>query len=198
MTDTLRVLLEIGPKGKRDLADPVPHPAPPGTTSWTTRGRWRTATSRSRRAEGRTTLPLMNTPLAAAAAFYEALDADDVPRILAACTEDATVHYPAEGRLPYGGVWMGRDGVAAFLDAHDLAEEILAFDVQQMLADVDTVVVVGSFTGRTKPGGREWSTPFVHALAFSDGLLRRWEAFFDTVVAVEAHADEVRQRTSDH
>lgn len=139
----------------------------------------------------------MNTPLAAAAALYEALDADDVPRILAACTEDASVHYPAEGRLPYGGVWTGRDGVAAFLDAHDLAEEILAFDVHQMLADADTVVAVGSFTGRTKPGGREWSTRFVHALNFSDGLLRRWEAFFDTVVAVEAHADEDRQMTSD-
>ena len=129
----------------------------------------------------------MITPLAAAEAFYAAIDAGDVPTIVALCADDATVQYPARRRLPYGGTWTGPDGVAAFLEAHDAAEEIVAFDIHRMLADGDTVVVIGSFTGRAKPAGREWSTPFVHVLAFADGLLWRWEAFFDTAAALEAH-----------
>lgn len=116
--------------------------------------------------------------------FYAALIDEDVDGLLALCAEDVEVSYPAAGLLPYGGVWRGRDGVAAFLAAHDEAEEILVFERGQMLADADLVLVIGHFEGRARPSGREWSTAFVHALTFSDRGLHRWEAFFDTAAAV--------------
>lgn len=128
----------------------------------------------------------MTTSLEAAEAFYTALDAGDVPTIVALCAEDATVVYPADGRLPYGGAWTGRDRIAAFLEAHDEAEEILALDIHRMLADGTMVVVIGEYTGRARPNGGAWSTPFAHVLAFADGLLQRWEAFFDTAAALDA------------
>jgi ketosteroid isomerase-like protein len=128
----------------------------------------------------------MPAPLEIAERFYAALEADDTERALELCTDDVEVIYPAEGRLPYGGRWRGREGVAAFLDAHDAAEEILEFAVGQMLADADVVLALGDFRGRAKASGREWSTRFVHALAITDGRLRRWEAFFDTAAAVAA------------
>lgn len=95
---------------------------------------------------------------------------------------------PPAGRLPYAGSWRGREGVAAFLDAHDAAEEILDFDPAEMVANGDTVFVIGSFEGRAGPTSRTWSTTFVHVLTVSDGHLSRWRAFFDTAAAVEAHA----------
>ena len=128
----------------------------------------------------------VNTSAAAAEELYAALEADDVPRILELCAEDVSVRYPAEGRLPYGGTWVGRIGVEGFLDAHDAAEEILEFEVRRMVADGDTVIALGHFVGRAKPGGGEWSTDFVHHLTIVDGRLRRWEAFFDTAAAVAA------------
>jgi ketosteroid isomerase-like protein len=116
------------------------------------------------------------------------LDDEDLSPFLAACAPDVTVEYPADGRLPYGGAWHGRDGVGRFLDAHDGAEEIVEFAPAEMLRDGGRVVVLGRFAGRAKPTGTPWSTRFVHLLTFDDGLLQRWEAYFDTAAAVEAHA----------
>jgi ketosteroid isomerase-like protein len=120
--------------------------------------------------------------------LYAALETDDVAGFLSLCADDATVSYPAQGKLGYGGVWDGKDGVEGFLDAHDMAEEILAFEVEQLIGEDSTVMARGSFTGRAKPVGTEWSTEFVHILEIVDGRLRRWEAFFDTAAAIEAHS----------
>jgi hypothetical protein len=128
----------------------------------------------------------MNTSAAAAEELYAALEADDDARVLALCADDVTVRYPAEGRLPYGGSWEGRTGIAGFLDAHDAAEEIVEFEVRRMVAEGDTVIAIGHFVGRSKPDGHQWSTDFVHMLTITDGRLRRWEAFFDTAAAVSA------------
>ena len=94
--------------------------------------------------------------LQVAEGLYAALEADDIPAFIDLCAEQVTFDYPALGSLPYGGVWEGRDGVARFLDAHDEAEEILRFDVERMIAEDDTVLVLGTFTGRAKPDGGEW------------------------------------------
>ena len=118
--------------------------------------------------------------------MYAALDADDIPNFLALCAEEVTVEYPGRGVLPYGGTWEGRDGAERFLDTHEGAEEILQFDVERMIAEDDTVLVLGTFTGRAKPDGQEWSTRFVHQLTMTDAGLLRWEAFFDTAAAVAA------------
>ena len=118
--------------------------------------------------------------------LYAALDDEDIDGFLALCADDVEIRYPADGTLPYGGEWHGRDGVAAFLEAHDGAEEILQFDHGPMFSDGDRVIALGTFAGRTKASGREWSTRFVHVLTFTDAGLRSWEAFFDTAAALAA------------
>ena len=120
--------------------------------------------------------------------LYAALDLEDITPFLDLCADDVVVEYPANASLSWGGRWEDRDGVAAFLDAHDAAEEILTFEVHRFLADGDQVVAIGDFGGRAKATGREWSTPFVHLMTIRDGRLYRWQAFFDTAVAVAAHA----------
>lgn len=119
--------------------------------------------------------------------LYAALEEDDVTPFLGLCAPDVVIEYPAEKRLPYGGTWRGREGVDQFLTAHDAAEEILLFEPVDMVASDDTVIVLGRFQGKAKPTSVLWSTRFVHVLTFRDGLLRRWESFFDTAAAVEAH-----------
>ena len=75
------------------------------------------------------------------------------------------------------------------MTAHDAAEEILAFEVRQMVAKGDTVCVLRDFTGRAKPHGGESSTRFAHHLTITDGRLRGWEAYFDTAAAVVARGE---------
>lgn len=129
----------------------------------------------------------MRTPVHLAEKLYAAVVEDDPGPFLALCTPDAVIVYPGEGRLPYGGEWRGVEAIEAFLVTHDGAEEILVFEPLDMLASGQTVVVLGRFEGRAKPGFATWSTRFVHVLTFDEGLLARWEAFFDTAAAVEAH-----------
>ncbi len=118
---------------------------------------------------------------------YEALERDDIPALLELCAAEAEWRYPAEGELPYGGQWLGRDAINLFMDAHEEAEEILDFRIDDMLAGDGRVVVFGFFKGRAKPTGRVWETRFVHAVDVANGAWVRLEAYFDTAAAVRAH-----------
>jgi uncharacterized protein len=131
----------------------------------------------------------MTDSVAIAERLYAALQEDDVTPFLEMCAADVVVEYPAHPSLTWGGRWEGRDGVAAFLDAHDVSEEILAFEVRRFVADGDLVIAIGHFSGRAKRTDREWSTPFVHLLTIQNGRLHRWEAHFDTAAAGAAHVD---------
>jgi len=122
-----------------------------------------------------------------AESLYAALDDDDVEPFVGLCAEDVVIRYPAAGLLPYGGTWHGHEGVRAFLEAHDAAEEIVAFEPSHMTADGNRVFVLGMFEGRAKPTGVVWSTEFVHVLSVVSGRLTRWDGYFDTAVALQAH-----------
>ena len=129
----------------------------------------------------------MTSPGALIERFYAALDGGDVPTIVAFLADDATVSYPAEGALPYGGSWQGPDAIGRFLDVHDETEEILDFEPDRMAVDEEQVLVRGLFSGRSRITGRTWTTRWVHAFEVHDGRIHRWEAYFDTAAAIEAH-----------
>ena len=59
--------------------------------------------------------------------------------------------------------------------------------LDEFVARDDRVIVLGMFRGRAKTSTHEWETQFVHAITLHDGLWRRFEAFFDTAAAVDAH-----------
>lgn len=119
---------------------------------------------------------------------YKALTDDDVGAFLELCAPDAEWLYPADGKLPYGGAWRGRDAVAAFLDAHDRAEDIIELTIDDFVVGGDRVVALGLFRGRAKSTGAQWETRFVHVITVDQGMWRRFEAYFDTAAALEAHA----------
>lgn len=131
---------------------------------------------------------MTDDPRDVAAQLYRALEDDDTPAVLELCAEDVTIEYPAAGRLAYGGRWTGRDGVARFMEAHDESEEIVEFKIRRLIGDGDAVMALGTFRGRARPDGGEWATSFVHHLTVEAGLIRRWEAFFDTAAALEARS----------
>jgi uncharacterized protein len=134
------------------------------------------------------TISPMDNPLDLAQQIYAALDDEDTGPFLELCAPDATVEYPAAGRLPYGGNWSGKVSIDQFLAAHEAAEEILVFQPAQMHAAGDMVFVLGRFEGRARDSGKTWSTNFVHVLTVRNGLLARWQSFFDTGAALEAHS----------
>ena len=129
----------------------------------------------------------MDAPDALIERFYEAIEGGEVPAIVAFLADDATVSYPAQGQLLYGGSWQGPDAIARFLDLHDQVEEILEFEPDRMAVDAEQVLVRGHFSGRSRITGRTWTTRWVHAFEVHDGRIHRWEAYFDSAAAIEAH-----------
>lgn len=124
--------------------------------------------------------------LALVDAFYAALD--DVPALLRLCAADAEFRYPAEGRLAYGGRWQGHDQIVRFLEAHEDQEEILDFAVRDVIGREGRLVALGTFRGRARSTGIIWETDFVHVITARDGRVQRFEAYFDTAAALEAHS----------
>ncbi len=118
--------------------------------------------------------------------LYTALERDDMAAALEVCASDAEGRYPAEGRLAYGGVWHGHDAILAWAEAHDEEEEILDFRVDEVVAAGDKVVALGFFQGCAKSAENTWETSFVHVIAIRQGLVQRFEAFFDTAAALSA------------
>jgi ketosteroid isomerase-like protein len=129
------------------------------------------------------------TNLELAERAYEAMLSDDFEEFVALCAPQAEVEYPGEGVLPYGGRFLGHEGMRRWGDLHDEHEEILDFQIQQQLPSGDFVLTIGRFEGRARDTGRDWETRFAHAMTFQAGLLTRFEAFFDTAAAAEAHRE---------
>ena len=140
--------------------------------------------------EAATTGATTREPTDTAALLRQVYDAlDDVPALMQLCAPDVVIRYPGEGALAYGGTWRGRDGFVRMLGAHEDEEEILGFELRDLVGRQGRVVGLGLFRGRAKSSGRVWTTEFAHVATFRDGLLVRFEAFFDTAAAIEAHRD---------
>lgn len=124
---------------------------------------------------------------AIARAWYDALERDDMDAAIALCAPDVEIRYPGGPALPYGGTWRGAEGVERWAAAHDEAEEIVDFRVDEIVLAGLRAVALGLFRGRARDTRREWETRFVHVLTVRDGRLNSFEAHFDTAAAVEAH-----------
>jgi ketosteroid isomerase-like protein len=55
---------------------------------------------------------------------------------------------------------------------------------EEFVAQGNLVIVLGTVGMRTIATGREWATRFAHAITVRDGLVRRYEAIFDTAACV--------------
>lgn len=122
---------------------------------------------------------------------YSALDADDLQTFLEFCAPDIEWLYPPTKEIPYGGRWMGHEGVTRFLATHDKAEDILEWTHSEMITQGDRVVVLGHYRGKAKPAGSVWEADFVNVLTVRDWTIQRFEAFFDTAAAVAARTQQL-------
>ena len=110
----------------------------------------------------------------------------DFASVLAALAEDVVWAEPTNPFNPSGGIRHGHAGFLEWLRIGDEAEEILALEPKQFLANEDSVAVVGFTRCRVRATGRLYETDFVHLITFRDGKLVRFQEFSDTFAAGEA------------
>jgi ketosteroid isomerase-like protein len=119
-------------------------------------------------------------------ALYEAFAKRDVPRILAALSSTVEWGEPSNPYNPAGGTRHGHEGFLEWLRVGNEAEEVLALEPKEFLANLDSVAVVGYTKCRVRSTGKVYESDFVHLIALKEGKVERFREFFDTFAAAEA------------
>ena len=119
-------------------------------------------------------------------ALYSAFGRRDIPGILAMLADEVEWGEPANPFNPAGGTRRGHQGFLEWAEIGRHAEDIEVLDIRKMLADEDTVAVIGFMRCRALPTGKAYESDFVHVVTIRDGKVARFQEFFDTYAAGEA------------
>jgi len=118
--------------------------------------------------------------------LYEAFAHRDMPRILGMLAPDVEWGEPANPHNPAAGTRHGHAGFLEWAEVGRKAEDILELEPRKMLADDDSVAVVGHLRCRVVSTGRTYDSDFVHLVTLRGGKVARFQEFFDTYAAAEA------------
>ncbi|MCB1629351.1 MAG: nuclear transport factor 2 family protein [Xanthomonadales bacterium] len=117
--------------------------------------------------------------------LYAAFARGDIPSVLGALNPQ-TRWTEAEG-FPYGGTYVGPQAVLENVFMR-LGGEWDGFSAQmaELVADGDTVVALGTYSGTFKATGKSFQAPFVHVWKFVDGQISEFIQHTDTAVVQRA------------
>ncbi len=125
----------------------------------------------------------MTEPVETVRSFYQKLKAGDAPGALALMAPDiewiTMWHYKVNGRGP--------ERVAEGLFKPLMAEWTrFALEPTEFIADGDTVISLGNFTGVHGTTGKRADARYAHVWTVKDGLVTRFRQYIDTLAIAEA------------
>ena len=117
--------------------------------------------------------------------LYAAFAKGDIPAVLGMF--DAQISWTEAEGFPYGGTYVGPDAVLAnvFMKLGTEWDGFAAVP-QQFVAEGDTVVALGTYSGVFKATGKAVKVPMVHVWKFRDGRIVGFHQHTDTAVVQRA------------
>ena len=94
------------------------------------------------------------------------------------------VYHGTEG-IPYNGTYEGKEGVLKFITNIMTNVDILDFQVSKLLADQNTVVVLGSEKQKIKSNGEVLEQKWVQVYTVENDLITRLEEFANTAFSLQ-------------
>jgi hypothetical protein len=128
----------------------------------------------------------MTAPVDTVRRFYDALGRRDVSAVLSLL--DPQVEWTEAERFPYyGGTWHGPQAVLDNLLV-PLSGDWDGFSVQanELIAEGERVVTLGTYSGTFKKTGRSFSAAFAHVWTVRGDRLARFDMHTDTAKVLEA------------
>jgi ketosteroid isomerase-like protein len=116
-------------------------------------------------------------------AFYAAYQAGDMPAVMAGMAEDVAWHSAGQAPLPWCGAWRGKDGVSAYFAALAGTLQVVAYDIERILADGDWATVLATARVRYHADGRECDYAKVDVLRLEGGRIAEFREHYDTAEA---------------
>ena len=129
------------------------------------------------------------TPTEATRAFYDLFSAGKIEEALERFVDlEAVLENPLPEVIPFGGVFEGRQGFAAYLEAILRGISIERFEVDEIFADGERVTVLGRETSLVHTTGKRYTMSWVHVLTMQDGRIVHMREYNDTAAMAGAFA----------
>jgi ketosteroid isomerase-like protein len=115
--------------------------------------------------------------------LYRAQQKRDIRSILMLMSPNVEIIQSTE--LPWGGNYLGHDGVKKFLAA--LAEHIDSqVQIEHLIDAGEKIAVVGRTIGKARETKLEFDLPIVHIWTFNEGQVIRFEPYIDNAAMLAA------------
>jgi ketosteroid isomerase-like protein len=124
--------------------------------------------------------------LAVVRQVYAAFARRDMNAVLVHLSHDVVWSEPENPFNPAAGTRHGHAGFLEWARVGHEAEDVEVLAPQSFLTSEDAVAVVGRLKCRVRRTGRSYESDFVHVVWFRDGMIVRFQEFFDTYAAAEA------------
>ena len=117
---------------------------------------------------------------------YDCFFKGDIETLMEKYTED--VHWEVYGppSLPTAGPRIGKEALKLFFGQVAELLESNKFEVQEYIAQGDTVVSLGEYNWTSRITGKQMEAHFVHAVTVRDGKICKFREYTDTHAAVAA------------
>jgi len=100
-------------------------------------------------------------------------------------SEDTVWVYHGVDGIPYNGTYNGRDGAVRFITNIVSYVDVLDFQVSKMVADQNTVIVLGSEKQKIKSNSEVLEQKWVQVYTVENNLITRLDEFANTAFALE-------------
>jgi len=118
---------------------------------------------------------------------FEAFGAGDVPTILSHCTADCEFQCPGPEIIPYTGVSKGHSEIQSYFDDLLGTQSEVNLQIDQFVAQGDTVVAIGRYSARVKSTGKPIESPVVLTFTLRDGKISKHLVLGDTAALAASY-----------
>jgi len=118
--------------------------------------------------------------------IYDCFFKGDIEGLLAHYSDDVDWEVYGPAAIPTSGPHHGKAAVQQFFTKVSELFDFSKFDVQQYVAQGDTVVTMGEYGGTIKTNGKEFHMHFAHVVTIKDGKANKFREFTDTAAVLEA------------
>ena len=126
-------------------------------------------------------------PIETVQTFYSLFGQGRIPELLEdLVAPDAVLENRLPAPIPFGGSFEGREGFARYLERILAGISIESFEIDEILADGDRVVVIGRETSLVRETGKRYTMDWVHVLRVSEGRVVHMREYNDTAAMHEA------------
>lgn len=118
--------------------------------------------------------------------MFEAFGKGDMETLKTTVSEDSVWNYEGPKEIPYTGSYQGKEGAVQFIQNIFGNVEVLDFGVDKMVAEDDTVVVLGHEKQKIKSNNEVLEQKWVQVYTVKDDLITQMEEYANT-----AHAQKL-------